>query len=240
MRKCYLCGAVLRRRAEFCRFCTAKQPDAASAPADRVAVGPSGAAPPPWLLPAPPPGTDDRRSASFQPTWEFVAEDRIEPPAEIVVERATARTDEPPTAFDDPVQARGRPHERPPVDTRVTADTPVETETSARTDRSRPRDPERTDNGRHPTDNGRHPTGNGTNRKHPSNGTNGHAVRSHTNGRTPTKANGNGHARNATGGSSRDADERRTITQTVLDPSDPLLGFEHFPDAGPAPEIRWG
>ncbi len=79
MRKCHLCGSVLRRRAEFCRFCTARQPGAQTEHPSGVATGPPPGGPP-WMVPAPPEtefattsAHDAPSPASFEPIWDAVA-----------------------------------------------------------------------------------------------------------------------------------------------------------------------
>jgi hypothetical protein len=253
MRKCYLCGAVIRRRAEFCRFCTARQPDAATPVHEGVAVGTGSggsAVPPPWLLPAPPSelANGERRGASFDPTWEFAAEARIDTPTEILVEAAVLRTDEGPAVYDDPVQAR-RHRGAPDNDKALTDDTALIDDKA---------------NGHEAKTNGNH-NGNGVGSRNGANGTNlksnGHGgngtnTSTDTNGRhAAARTNGAGSNGTRTNGartkrppapiapatSTRPAEPpARVEPAPVLDPSDPLLGFEHFPDAEPAPEIRWG
>ena len=76
MRKCHLCGSVIRRRAEFCRFCTARQPGAQiGASRRRCARAPTGG--PPSMMPAPPEtafatttAPDAPSPASFEPVWD--------------------------------------------------------------------------------------------------------------------------------------------------------------------------
>jgi hypothetical protein len=262
MRKCYLCGAVIRRRAEFCRFCTARQPDAATPVHEGVPVGTGGAVPPPWLLPTPPASlaSADRRGASFQPTWEFAAEARLDPPTEILVEAAVLRTDESPAVYDDPVLAR-RHREAPDhtvLNDKALADDNVLTDDNALTDDTVLTDD--TANGHEAKTNGNGPTAksgtNGTTVKSNGHGANGTNTSTGTNGRhTTARTNGTGTNRTGTHGarpnrapaptavapSTRPAERPAHVEPApVLDPSDPLLGFEHFPDAEPAPEVRWG
>jgi hypothetical protein len=256
MRKCRLCGSVLRRRAEFCRFCTARQEGAHAVAPEGVFLGPSS--PPPWMLPAPPEvassptPSGDSTVASFEPTWEAVDQSRANDHAE-AFDLQLAEASAPPPApadewvFDDPVSRRepnGTDRPAPPgyfpstAVARVPIDPPVPVLEPASIEPG-PAAPD----GIEPD--GIEPDGiepDGTvipNGHHGRNGANGHAARTST-GHGSNGSNGNGtNGHRATNGQTTVA-SAPPPPPPPPDPNDPLLGFEHFPDAAPVPEVRWG
>ncbi len=299
MRKCYLCGSVIRRRAEYCRFCSARQPDAQGERAhDRVAFVPPQAGPRPWMVSAPPTyattSAEPAGATTFEPRWDAATETRSAEPVDLDMSAMTpVPTDvEPdPWIFDEPTSSTTTRPEHPdhypstvtprrlhpgaeaerdpepvaaepepapePAPEPVAAERPVE-DVEAPTNGHDDPSPVKAKNGP-PT---RAASGNGTpmNRVTGANGAPG------ANGSTSTPldllrrangANGNGHqGRNGSIGEHSSAEENgaapangASTSKTMTAPppplsspsdDDPLLGFEHFPEAVAEPEVRWG
>jgi hypothetical protein len=176
---------VIRRRAEYCRFCTARQDGAAP-------VSPEGAV---LAVGAPP--------AAFEPAWDAdeipaAAHDeqlQLELTA-IAVTTPSAGAADDEWVFEDPGPRDLDDAPPPPpghfpstLAPRVRLDPPLP-------DLDRAEQSNGNANGSHPSNNG-------------NNGHNGHA---------------------------------RPSSDAASDPArdDALLGFEHFPEAAPVPDVRWG
>jgi hypothetical protein len=220
MRKCRLCGSLIRRKALHCRFCTAPQTDARGAQANGASLGPTESRAPHWL-PA---------GASIEPEW---TPEPVEPRDAIVVddfeaqllasdfrratERRTDRTDTiAPLSLDDTPPNPGpvRPPDPPPPPPTM-PETPIVKLIASGTASDESADAATAAGPHH--------------RNGHANG-NGHADGNGSNGDSHGNANGNGNGHvpaNGNGNGNGDADEH-------------LVGFAHFPDATAAPKVRWG
>lgn len=243
MRKCRLCGKLIRRRAEFCRYCTVPQPGAAPNAVPQVAGGP----------PQVPAGAPDAptRATTRPPVDTAVLEAAMQPPRRAHDDDVPASLDasapprhdvEPPPVYDvrPPETPRAElPAEfettrpvvpREPVPRTFDADGDVQPAAEAGRSEGEqlvlldvPPDPPVADA---PPPTVVHAGGNGHR-----NG-NGDAAR---NGHDRNGQDLNGHDHDGT--NSNGAEPASTPAGWSRDA---LLGFEHFPEAPPRRRIRWG
>jgi len=115
MRKCHLCGSVIRRKTEFCRFCSARQAGAQAENPDRAPLGPPPGSPS-WTQLAPPESAIATKTApevpspaSFEPVWEVTERRRPEASPTLGLEAtptsAPRETEPDPWVFDEPVRS---------------------------------------------------------------------------------------------------------------------------------------
>jgi hypothetical protein len=243
MRKCYLCGSILRRRAEFCRYCTVRQPDA---PGTGSLPPGAGEHDPAASMPPVPPAPIDTTSL----------EQAMAPQARSI-EREGHEVDlsaEPPPRAESPAPAV---YEIDPAPTPDEAPLPAALTPTA----ARPRStPDARTNGRNGRDHrgGRNGHDNGTTPSKPAT-TLASKAPSTPASEPATKApsqvtTGNGSSNGSTNGADRrngahatnghddaegrngHADEKTAARRRTT----ALSGFEHFPDATATPKVRWG
>jgi hypothetical protein len=240
MRKCFLCGSILRRRAEFCRYCTVRQPGAAQTdgiPAASAACGDVDPVPPAPVDTAP-------LEQAMAPPPRHHQDERHH--VDLHVERAPRLETPPPAVYEiDPTPT----HDDVPLPAALTPTAPQPPVAPPRTSTHRTGRRHRNGQNGHDVAAATGATGNGTRSNDPiasevrsgssntsSNGSNGassngngvHAPATEGKAQEIGRANGNGSSSENGDGGESGARPRS------------LRGFEHFPDAGDAPKVRWG
>jgi hypothetical protein len=233
MRKCHLCGSLIRRKAEFCRYCTVRQSEDVrkSHPTARSVARPPDE-PDPWIA-----LSDDSDERALRQERDQAARVAFEAQIRGATERAAARRrvfdpppPPPPAAPPEPASEAPEPVPVAPEPVRVAPEPEPEPEVEPEPARSTATAPSavawstetRTVGDLGKTD---------TNDQADTNGKSG------ANGEAGANGKANGKVKKGRHGRSNGDNGTRAPEPCA---GDHLGGFEHFPEASSKPAVRWG